>query len=286
MLHTFSTRYSLDGKAANRNFTTTLLFHTADVIDDRRGYDLGLEYVTLIRPILIKRVGIYSTTLSTLPAPGKRKIDRRDHITRYYDDLGTGGGPVTDDPAILSVCAEFFKYTFRGPAGSILIRGTLTEVMLRSDDAGNPIEEGASPYTRFVTFADGLLSLFNGLGGKGLVMPGPKKDDKGEWIPQGSYENSAREIQKIKFDGFIERDLTNTQRSLDAKSLNLIRGRIRYMESIYNDALAAADGDKNAIPAEIRADLTELGKEVFSKHSAQERQKAKAPLTIKSYIKA
>jgi hypothetical protein len=277
--------YSLDGRIASEKFTTRMLFHTTAAPSDEAIYKLGDDFVNLVKPLLASRVEIYATTISPIAAPGEAKRTRNDHITRYFDQPGTYALAAGKDPALLEVCAQFFKYSTRGTAGEILIRGVLSEDDLQSDKAAGPENVNDAANARFEAFGAPTLALFRALGGKGLVMPGPKFTDKGVPIPLAAYDASARQVMKVEFDGFTQRQVKKSTESIEGKTIDLMHAMVNKLRRQYNLALKDADFVAGAIAAENQKDLNDLGHDIFVKFNAAERQKINAPTFVKAYIR-
>lgn len=286
MLLTFNLSYAVEGRKAAGRFSTTHLVQCDQAPTDAELYAFGPKYIALAKPLMQDSVEFYSTCLSTLAPPGQIKKDKRDHLTRYYLDRGGVALANDKDAAILEVCAQYFKYPMRGTAGAMYLRGVLMEDNLQADAGGEPENLNDAANDRFRAFEAPVLALFRSMGGKGLVMPGPKTDADGNFVSLAAYEASCRQVNKVEFDGFRLLQLTKRNESVEAASIKLMSRKVRLLTRSYNSALADAKNVAANIAPENRELLTELGQNIFRQFSAAERQKIKAPTFIRAYIKA
>jgi hypothetical protein len=288
MIYTLSSVKTLDGRMAGGHFTNRILFISSLEPGAQTLYEFTELYKNLEAPLLDSRLEIYTVTISPTTIPGTRKKTRNDHIVRYFQNPGTHALAAGVDPALLTTGAQFFKYATKGTPGEIFMRGVLSELELRSTDGGDPnnsdLPLNDAINNRFRTYAANLPGLFSSLAGGRLVMPGVSRNADGSIPTLAQYEATCRIVAKVEFDGFAQRQIHKQTRSIDSKSLDLMRSMGAQLLTSYNDALQDANNVVGAIPSGTTADLREKGRLIYNKFTAAERQKLRIPPYVKAYI--
>jgi hypothetical protein len=290
MLFTLTSVKSLEGRLAGGHFTNRILFASSLAPGAQQLYDFANRYAILEAPVLSSKLEIYTITISPIAVPGTRKRERNNHVTRYINEIGGHAVGANVDPGLLTVGAIFYKYATMGTAGEIFMRGVLSEDELKSNPGGEPNNANAldddALNARFRTYANGLVPLFGSLPGGRMVMPGVAKNPDGTIPTMAQYEATARQIAKVEFDGFGERQIHKATRTIEAKGLELMRSKGKRLQTAYNDALQAANNVPGNIPQETREDLADLGREIYRQFTIAERQKLNLPSYVKTYIHA
>ena len=280
---------ALDGDLKGHKFTTSTLWR-GNVVPLAPTIKPWLKsLIPILQPVFLSRVLIYSLTLTPIAAPERHKKVRGDHTTEYANAFGTHGTGEEVDPGILVTSAIFIKNVDGGHAGTMELRGTLTEAELRSNNDGLPVNsdqnEAGAANLRFRTFATQFFGAMDNLGGGKIVMPGPKKKADGTLVTLADYERNARIVTDIEFDGFVIRQLSKTTVSLEQAENNLCRAKVNQLRSKYNNALDDANFVESAIPADLMAELRDLGHEIFRQFSASVRQRCNIDVNLRAFIK-
>lgn len=285
MLVKTTMRYLHGGRIAQGAFTTAMLIRTTAEPERAsvKAFHDGL--VARVKPLLNAEFQIYSVTTSPVAVPGQAKKTRNDHWIDYYSDAGTNAQAADVDIALLSTSAEFFKYPTRGTAGSLYLRGTLTEAQLKSDDQGAPDVEAANWRVRYETFATNLPVEVAKIPGGKLVMPGPSVGEDEEPVTPAAYEASAREVERVEFERIVERQVSKPQRSTAAKRIDVLNDEIKFLRRSVSIAKRDAEGEAGGIPAPVTAELNALGHAIFLQYTASERQHVRIEKALKTYIK-
>jgi uncharacterized ParB-like nuclease family protein len=279
---------NLDGRNASEQFGSSFKFFSSVAAGSQAIFEWQRLLADIYLPILVNRIELYSITVSPVVVPGTRKKTRNDHVTHYIEDRGTHVLAAGVDPAILNVCAEFVKYSTAGTAGTMQLRGVMSEDELKSNIGGAPVNSNAlradPANLRFRTFATSLFQHVGTLPGGRLILPGPSRKPNGDIPTLGEWEGSARTVAKVQFDRFTVRSLQRANKSIESKVTALLRSMINRLRSAYNNALQDSDFNAGAIPPTTLATLRELGHDIFVRFSASERLRVKVEPVIKAFI--
>jgi hypothetical protein len=241
-------------------------------------------YIALARPALMASLQIYTVRVSPEPAPGQIIVNRKDHMTvKPKDFVGLNALPNGKQMADLTFCAKISKAAARGMTGAAYLRGFCDEDEINTDDEGRLLDPPVDVANRLNTYANGLITNFKKGGGRGLVLPGPRRLANGEYVSAGAYIASAREVTAISVERLTRRQLEVTRQSVDSKRLDLLRAEVNELQRLYNEAKRAANG--GALPEGDTDRLNIRGEDIFERYDSSERNRVKIPRVLLPYVR-
>jgi hypothetical protein len=278
-----TTRLTLDGLVAAESYGNRILYEARDAHTSAERDAVNNAFADAVKPILSSGVGIYTITNSPANAPGTTTRDRTQHKTTYIEERGARVLPAGASIAPLNICADFFKEASNGNGGNIFVRGVISEDEIDTDENGLLKKPSGPLLATFDTAAAAIKAVFENAGGRGLVMPGRMQNDDGAFVDLATWTASARNVDDLFFEGLVFRQTTKTSRSIEQDDRDLLRRRIAALVKAFNELKKYSPGGVIA-PAD-EATLYELGEEIFAKHSATDRTRAKTPTFVKKYIR-
>lgn len=234
-------------------------------------------------PLLHKNMQVYTVTATPLGVPGTANPNRGKHKTHYIEKMGTHPSTIEgNDPALLDVCAVFYKEAGFGNVGELLIRGALNEEEQQTDDSNNPITTETSK-TRFTGWATALKLEIEKLPGGKFVMLGPSTDTDGVPLTLATWETGVRPVEDWYFGDFIARQRSKTIVSIESSRIQVMQREVKRLITAHNKAKQLA-GTADLDPETIE-DFKEMGEQIWSSYTPSERLRIKAPVAVKTYIK-
>jgi hypothetical protein len=272
------------GRSESDTHGNSFLFEGATSMSDAQTKSVIDGYIALARPALMASLQIYAVRVSPVPAPGQIVVNRNDHMTiKPKDFVGLNALPGGKQMADLTYCAKISKSAARGVTGAVYLRGFCDEDEINTDDEGRLLDPVGDVAARLNTYQNGLISNFKRGGGRGLVLPGPKRLTTGEYVSAGIYIASAREVTAVSVERLTRRQLEVSRNSVDAKRLDLLRAEINRLQRTFNEAKRAANG--GALPERDTDRLNSIGEEIFERYDSSERNRVKIPRVLTVYVR-
>jgi hypothetical protein len=278
-----TTRLTLNGLVAKEGYGNRILYEARDEHTPAERKALNVQLAAILKTILSSGVGIYTITNSPANAPGTTTKDRTLHKTSYIEERGARVLPAGASIAPLEICADFFKEASNGNGGNIFVRGVISEDEIDTNEAGALQKPVGALLETFDAAATNLKALFERQGGRGLVLPGRMQNDDGSFIDLATWTTSARNVDDLFFEGLVFRQTSKTSRSIEQDDRELLKRRVRVLTKSFNEFKKFSPG--GIIAGADEATLYELGEEIYLKHSATDRARAKVPTFIKKYIR-
>ncbi len=274
----------VDGVAAKNSFGNRILYEARDAHTVAERRTLANQFASIVLGFMSSGAGIYTVTISPAVAPGSTTKDRTSHVTVYIEDNeGKRAMPAGKSIAPLQICADFFKEAGQGNGGNMFFRGVLNETEVDTDETGSLQKPTGALLNQLENAATALKALFENQGGRGLVMPGRQTDDNGAFVSLQNWTESARNVDDLFFEGFVFRQTDKNPKSIELEERGLLRRRITQLVKAYADFKKFAPN--GVIELENEQTLYQLGEEIFVKHSATDRNRAKVPTFVKKYIR-
>jgi hypothetical protein len=275
---------AMNGRVATGSFGNNFVFEAPDDITAKQKYDAIKGFAAIYKKLFVASVTVHRLRISAVPTPGLKSVDRTKHVTVYFGDKGAQALPAGKQVGPLNICAHYVKYATEGTAGDILIRGTINESEVDTDDEGFLVMPTGDDLARYQAFETECHAFFKNLGGRGLVMLGPKTLDNGTFPSQVQYVQSARPVEKVEFDALTFRNLNKTIVSIDGQRRALLRAEVKNLQGRYNEFKQNSEG--GVLVQGDTDTLMDMGKLIYAHYSANERNKVRIPTVLKTYIKA